>query len=104
MIPQFERVCSVLLPLIHRRAQAELPDHRHRFSPKKFTEPQLATIVALKQFLRTTYREVTLALRRSQKARDLLGLRRVPHYSALCHAEKRLRKALETIWSPPVDR
>ena len=33
-----------------------VPAHRHRFSPKKFTQPQLLACLVLKEFLRLDYR------------------------------------------------
>jgi hypothetical protein len=97
-VPAFEEACTLVLPRVYARCRAQLPDAAHRFSPKKFTQPQLAAIIALKRALRTTYRDIALALSGSAKARKMLDLRRVPHYSALYLAEKRLGPEIEKIW------
>ena len=40
-------------------AKNTLPDYRHRFSPKKFTQAQLFTCLVLKIFFKTDYRGIT---------------------------------------------
>jgi hypothetical protein len=69
-----------------------LPDYAHRFSPHKFTQPQLFAILALRQFLKTDYRGVVQVLREWSDLRQVLGLTEVPNYSTLCYAQRRLLK------------
>jgi len=69
-----------------------LPDYSHRFSPHTFNQPQLFAILALRQFLKTDYRGIVQMLSEWSDLRQVLGLTRVPHYSTLCYAERRLLK------------
>jgi hypothetical protein len=71
-------------------AQEALPAYTCPTSRKDFTQPQLFAILALKAFLKTDYRGVVAVLADFPELRADLGLARVPHYSTLCYAEKRL--------------
>lgn len=71
-------------------AQTTLPDDTHRFSPKKFTQPQLFTCLVLKTFLKTDYRGVTAHLRDHAPLRQLLALQTVPHFTTVQKASRRL--------------
>jgi hypothetical protein len=71
-------------------AQEALPAYTCPTSRKDFTQPQLFAILALKAFLKTDYRGVVAVLADFPELRADLGLGRVPHYSTLCYAEKRL--------------
>ena len=86
--------------------QEALPRYAHRFSPHKFTQPQLFAILVLRQFLRTDYRGITQQLREWSELRQALGLGSVPNYSTLCYAERRLLKKTPPIGSstPPSPR
>jgi hypothetical protein len=75
-----------------RVAKEALPSYSHRFSPQVFTQPQLFAILVLRQFFKTDYRGVVQLLEDFADLRRVLGLRKVPHYSTLCYAEKRLGK------------
>ncbi len=46
----------------------------------------------LRQFLKTDYRGIIQMLCDFSDLRKVLGLKKVPHYSTLCYAEKRLLK------------
>ncbi len=61
-------------------------------SPHKYTQPQLFAILVLRQFFGVDYRGVVEWLERWSELREVLGLGRVPHYSTLCYAERRLLK------------
>jgi hypothetical protein len=61
-------------------------------SPHKYTQPQLFAMLALREFFRLDYRGVVEWLRQWRELRDCVGLKRVPHYSTLCYAERRLLK------------
>lgn len=69
-----------------------LPTYSHRFSPKRFTQPQLFAILVLRQFLNTDYRGIVEMLCDWSDLREALGLEHVPHYSTLCKAEQRMQK------------
>lgn len=74
-------------------AQRVLPPYSSPFSPKKFTQPQLATILALRQFFKLDYRGTVARLTEWKELRDVLGLTEVPTFTTLIHAEKRLLKS-----------
>lgn len=42
----------------YRIARKTLPDHSHRFSPHKYTQPQLFACLVLKIFFKTDYRGI----------------------------------------------
>jgi hypothetical protein len=69
-----------------------LPDYSHGYSPHTFTQPQLFAILTLRQFLKTDYRGIVQMLSEWSDLRQTLGLTRVPNYSTLCYAERRLLK------------
>jgi hypothetical protein len=67
-----------------------LPAYAHRFSPKKYTQPQLFACLVLKAFFRIDYRGITLLLEDLVELPELLGLSLVPHFSTLHKASHRL--------------
>ena len=69
-----------------------LPPYSSPFSKKDFTQPQLFAILVLRQFFKTDYRGVVEMLHDFSDLRTVLELKKVPHYSTLCYAEKRLLK------------
>lgn len=71
-------------------AEKSLPRYSHRCSPKKFTQHQLFACLVLKNFLKTDYRGVTAQLQDCASLREVLGLQRVPHYTTLQKAARRL--------------
>jgi|SRR5436190_14097875 len=73
-------------------ARRALPDYSSRFSPRKFTQPQLLTMLALRQFFKLDYRGTVARLSEWAELRDVLELAEVPDFSTLIHAEKRLLK------------
>ena len=70
--------------------QEALPAYACPTSRKDFTQAQLFAILALKTFLKTDYRGVVAFLDDFPELRSDLGLTKVPHYSTLCYAERRL--------------
>ena len=70
--------------------QAALPLYAHRFSPKKFTQPQLFACLVLKVFSKTDYRGVAVLLADLPDLRRVLGLRCAPHWTTLQKAAGRL--------------
>ena len=69
-----------------------LPDYSCLKSPHKFTQPQLFAMLVLKQFFKLDYRGLVEWLSQWSDLREVLQLERVPHYSTLCYAERRLLK------------
>ena len=66
------------------------PDSRH-----DYTQPQLFALLVLKQFPRTDYRGLVALVAEWREPRRALGLRKVPHYSTLAHAARRLLAGAE---------
>lgn len=79
-----------VLVVAYRTAQRTLPAYRHRFSPKKFTQHQLFACLVLKTFMKTDYRGVVAFLRDCPGLCRAIGLSKVPHYTTLQKASKRL--------------
>ena len=70
------------------------PDHAHRKSPRKFTQPQLVACLVVKEFRRLDYRSTQVLLAEWSDLRAVLGLQKVPHFTTLQQAADRLlRKA-----------
>jgi hypothetical protein len=65
-------------------------DHAHKFSPKKFTQPQLFACLVLKEFERKDYRGVCQLLADCSDLTAAIGLRTVPHFTTLHKAAGRL--------------
>ncbi len=61
------------------------PTSRH-----DFTQAQLFALLVLRQFLRTDYRGLVTLVAEWQELRKALGLQKVPHYSTLAYAARRL--------------
>ena len=70
--------------------RARLSEYAHRFSPRKYTQPQLFACLVLKTFLKTDYRAVTIHLSEHSDLRALIGLGVVPHFTTLQKASRRL--------------
>jgi hypothetical protein len=73
-----------------RAARDALPDHARRKSPRKFTQPQLAACLIVKEFQGKDYRGIQTMLAEWSDLRQALGLTKVPHFTTLCAAAKRL--------------
>lgn len=71
-------------------AKESLPAYAHRYSPKKFTQPQLLACLVLKARLKTDYRGVTAFLEDLPELRQCIELKKVPHFTTLQKAAVRL--------------
>lgn len=71
-------------------AARSLPAYSHRFSPRTFTQHQLFACLVLKNFLKTDYRGVVAHLADHPALIEVLQLSRVPHYTTLQKASRRL--------------
>lgn len=67
-----------------------LRPYAHRCSPKRYTQPQLFTCLVLKTFFKLDYRGVSIWLHDLADLRQVIGLRRVPHFTTLQKASVRL--------------
>lgn len=73
-------------------AESALPAYSHPKSPHKYTQHQMFAILALRDFLQTDYRGIIQILSEWSDLRNALGLDKLPNYSTLCRAQKRLLK------------
>jgi hypothetical protein len=80
------RVAHEALAVASRRLRC----YAHKFSPKKFTQPQLFACLVLKTFFRTDYRGVVMHLADHSDLRAVLGLKFVPHFTTVHKASRRL--------------
>lgn len=71
-------------------ARGCLRPYAHKFSPKKFTQPQLFACLVLKTFLKTDYRGLATHLADHSDLRAVLGLKVVPHFTTPQKASRRL--------------
>jgi hypothetical protein len=67
-------------------------DYSHRYSPKKFTQPQLFACLVLKEFEKKDYRGIVQLLADCSDLCEAIGLRLVPHFTTLQKASRRLLK------------
>ena len=74
-------------------AERSLRPYSHKHSPKKFTQQQLFACLVLKSFLNLDYRGVVAHLSDCPALQEVLGLTRVPHFTTLQKAAKRLLSA-----------
>ena len=69
-----------------------LPDHPHRFAPRKFTQPQLFACLVLKAFFKTDYRGIAAYLNDLPDLRRTIGLIHTPHFTTLQKAADRFMR------------
>jgi hypothetical protein len=79
-------VAREALAVAHQRLRL----YAHKFSPKKFTQPQLFACLVLKTFLKTDYRGLVAHLTDHSDLRGVLGLAVVPHFTTPQKASRRL--------------
>lgn len=75
--------------------EASLPRYSCAHSRHDFTQAQLFALLVLKQALKTDYRGIVALASEWNELRAVLKLPRVPHYSTLCYAERRLMRGAE---------
>src|SRR3989442_10217631 len=69
--------------LARQLTAAVLPRYAHKFSPQRFTLPQLAACVLLKEYRQLDWRGIEALLQLSPALRRSLGLTRPPDFSTL---------------------
>lgn len=69
-------------------AKQVLPNYSSKFSRKDFTQPQLLAIAAIKQRTNEDYRDTVDAI--SSDMADAIGLKKIPHFTAVQKFIKRL--------------
>ena len=81
-----------VLQVAYATGQKALPPYAHRFSPQKFTQPQLLACLVLKEFLKLDYRGVQQLLIDTPELCAVIELTPVPHWTTLQKAADRLLK------------
>ncbi len=76
-----------------RAVQDVLPDHPHPNAPKTYTQPQLLACLVLKRFYKADYRGIVAILEDNPTLQQDLGLKKVPHFTTLQQAHRRLLAA-----------
>ncbi len=74
---------------ILKSAKRDYDTYGSIYSKRKYTQPQLFSILVLKAFFNTDYRGIVNILQEFDGLRDALELKSIPHFSTLAHAEKR---------------
>ena len=75
-----------------RAASEALPAYSSARSRRDYTQHQLFAVLALRQFFRADYRGIVAILADSSDLRAALGLAKVPSFSTLAYAARRLLK------------
>jgi hypothetical protein len=83
-----------VLRVAYEAACRAVPAYAHRFSPKKFTQPQLLACLVLKEFSRLDYRGLAEHLADHPDLCHLIGLKAVPHFTTFQKAAQRLLAAV----------
>lgn len=73
-------------------AKGSLAPYSCKKSRKDFTQPQLFALTALRQFLKADYRKTMQIVAEWSDLRAVLGLTKVPHWTTIEKAHKRLLK------------
>ena len=82
-----------VLQVAYEAACRAVPAHAHKFSPKKFTQPQLLACLVLKEFSRLDYRGLAEHLADHPDLCRLIALKAVPHFTTFQKASDRLLRA-----------
>jgi len=77
----------------YRIARGTLPEYNSRYSPRKFTQPQLLVCLVLKTFFNTDYRGIVQILDDWPSLCTVFELKTVPHFTTLQKASHRLLKS-----------
>jgi hypothetical protein len=78
-----------VLQVAYEVACQALPAHRHKFSPKKFTQRQLMACQVLKEFSHLDFRGLAEHLADHTDLQALIGLDVVPHFTTFQKADQR---------------
>ncbi len=79
-----------VLHVAYELGRRRLRTHWHKYSPKKFTVPQLFACLVLKEFMRLDYRKLSALLRDAPQLAKAIDLDVVPHFSTFQKAAARL--------------
>ena len=81
-----------ILRLSYKVAKEELSDYSHTASPKKYTQPQLFSMLVAKAYMRMDYRRTSMFFDDFSDARGDIELNEAPHFTTLQKACHRLLK------------
>ena len=73
-------------------AEKALPEYSCAQSRRDYTQHQLFAILVLQKFFKLDYRGVVALLQEWSDARQLLGLKKIPHHTTLFYAHNRMAK------------
>lgn len=79
-----------VLLFAHLVGRLAFRDYAHKYSPKKFTQPQLFACLVLKEFLRLDYRKLAALMRDCRDLAAAIDLRGAPHFTTFQKAADRL--------------
>jgi transposase len=79
-----------VLQVAYLIGQKALAPYSHRYSPKKFTQPQLFACLVLKEFCRRDYRGIVAMLQDLPDLCQSIELGLVPHFTTLQKSAQRL--------------
>jgi len=79
-----------VLQAAYEAACRALPAHRHKYSPKKFTQPQLKSCLVLKEFSHLDYRGLAEHLVDHADLVSQIRMKTVPHFTTFQKAAQRL--------------
>ena len=79
-----------VLIVAHRVGRLVLKRYAHKYSPKKFTQPQLFACLVLKEFLRLDYRKLAKLLEDAGDLAAAIDLKSTPHFTTFQKAADRL--------------
>jgi hypothetical protein len=83
-----------VLRVAYEAACRAVPEYAHKFSPKKFTQPQLLACLVLKEFARLDYRGLATHFEDHPDLCRLIDLKAVPHFTTFQKAAQRLLAAV----------
>ena len=83
-----------MLRAAYEAALRAVPEYAHKFSPKKFTQPQLLSCLVLKEFARLDYRGLASHLEDHPDLCRLIDMKAVPHFTTFQKAAVRLLAAV----------
>ena len=85
-----QQIARKVLLMAYQVGQRTLRAYAHRFSPKKFTQPQLFAALVLKEFLQFDYRKLSQFFLDAPEFRAAIKLHEVPHFTTFQKAAGRL--------------
>lgn len=71
-------------------AREALPVHSGKFAKRTYTQYQLFALLAIKKFFDIDYRGLVQIITEWRELRQAIGLKKVPHYTAIQKAHGRL--------------